>query len=202
MNSNFHRYLRGTLRRLGKVGVSIVPCFLVREAQDPVALDAASRKIRVDPKISFCSLTENDLPGIHQLRPDMSIERYRDFLRCGMLCFGLKDGDHLAAKMWMNFHDINSALFSRKLTAQEAYLFDAYSDENYRGKNLAPYLRLKCYVEAQKHGRKDIYSITEFANTPARKFKEKLGAINEALIVSWQIFGSQKHNWVVWRFRQ
>ena len=202
MNSTFHRYLQGILRRLGKAGVSITPCFFVREALDSVALEIAFRDIRIEPEFTFCALTEDDLPEINRLRPNMGIHRYRDYMRAGMLCFGLKDGEHLAAKMWINFRSINSELYSRPLTEREAYLFDAYSDENYRGKNLAPHLRLKCYAEAQARGRGEIYSITDFTNTSARKFKAKLGAINEALIVSWQLFGFKRHNWVAWRFNR
>jgi len=195
MNPAYNRYMKGTLRRLEKIGIVISPHLVVREASE-----TSARDINLDPKFRFCTLTEEDLSGIHQLRPGMSVERYQGFLRSGILCFGLKDGEHLATKMWMDLKNINSAIYSRPLSNQEAYLFDAFSDESYRGQNLAPYLRLRCYAEAQLRGRDQIYSITDFTNTSARRFKAKLGAKNEALVVYWKFFGFASHSWTIWRY--
>ena len=195
MNKTYNRYLEGVLRRLRKIGLDIRPCLLVREAESPVP-----NEISIDSKFEFSQLNESDLPGIHNLRPGMNLERYRNLLRAGKLCYGLKDGEDLVAKMWIDLEDINSLLYSRPLAAREAYLFDAFSDESYRGKNLAPFLRLKCYAEAQALGRTDIYSISDFTNTPARRFKAKLGATDEALIIYWQLFNGAAHSWTVWRY--
>jgi len=195
MNATYNRYLKGVLRRFAKIGIVIEPSLLVREA-----LQQATTEINIDPKYKFCELTENDLSGIHKLRPSMSLERYRGFLRSGILCFGLKDGGHLAAKMWIDLKKINAVTYSRPLSDQEAYLFDAFSDEACRGQNLAPYLRLQCYAEAQVRGHSEIYSITDFTNTPARKFKAKLGASNEALIIYWKLFGFASHTWIAWHY--
>jgi len=195
MNKTYNRYLEGVLRRLRKIGLDIRPCLLVREAESPVP-----NEISIDSKFEFSQLNESDLPGIHNLRPGMNLERYRNLLRAGKLCYGLKDGANLVAKMWIDLEEINSLLYSRPLTAREAYLFDAFSDDSYRGQNLAPFLRLKCYAEARALGRSDIYSISDFTNTPARRFKAKLGARDEALIVFWQFFNGAAHSWIVWRY--
>jgi hypothetical protein len=46
----------------------------------------------------------------------------------------------------------------------------------YRGRNLAPFLRYAVYEHLNRSGHTKLYSITEYFNTPAVKFKEKLGA--------------------------
>ncbi len=196
MNRTYNRCLEGVLRRLRRVGVDIRPCLLVRE--DLPGPPAA--EITIDPQFRFCQLNEDDLPGIHRLRPGMSLERYRDFLRSGKLCYGLKDGDRLVAKMWIDLERINSVLYNRPLETDEAYLFDAFADEAYRGRNLAPYLRQRCYGEVRARGRRRIYSISEFTNTPARRFKAKLGAVDVALIVFWKVPGFASRRWIVRRY--
>jgi len=196
VNKTYNRYLEGVLRRLRRIGIDIHPCLLVREALHPVA-----RVIEIDPTFTFGQLSEDDLPGIHSLRPGMNLERYRDFLRTGKFCFGVKHEGRLVAKMWIDFDRINSVLYSRPLETDEAYLFDAFSDEAYRGQNLAPFLRMQCYAQAQAMGRNRIYSISDFTNTPARRFKAKLGVQDEALILYWQLFNGRGRSRIVKRFR-
>jgi len=193
MNVTLNRYLAGIFRRLKKIGIEITPTLLVREGLEPLPT------IDIDEKFEFGQLGEHDLPGVHRLRPGMSLERYGNMLGNGKLCFGLKDSGSLVAKMWIDFEEINSVLYSRPLASNEAYLFDAFSDENYRGQNLAPYLRLRCYEVIKERGRDAIYSVTEFTNTPARKFKLKLNAQDTALIVYFNLFGRFSGSWLVRR---
>ena len=62
------------------------------------------------------------------------------------------------------------------LKDDEAYLCSAVTFRAYRGKNMAPFLRYELYKHLNQIGRTNFYSITEFFNTSAQKFKEKLGA--------------------------
>lgn len=195
MNKTYNRYLAGVLRRLRIVGVDLRPCLLVREA---IERDLA--QVDIDPRFEFCELNEDDLPGIHSLRPGMSVDRYRKLLRSGKRCFGLKDQGRLVAKMWIDLDEINSVLYSRPLTANEAYLFDAFSSEAYRGQNLAPFLRVRCYQQIRALGRTQIYSISDYTNTPARRFKEKLGARDAAFILYWRLGNGREHRWLLRRY--
>jgi GNAT superfamily N-acetyltransferase len=197
MSNTQYRYLKAIIWRLRKLGVYLHPLLIVREAMAPT-----ESEISIDPKFDYLQLTEADLPDVAQLRPTMDIERYRRFLREGKLCFGLKDGARLVANMWMDLKEINSAYYKRPLQDHEAYLFDAFSDNDYRGQNLAPYLRLKCYAEAHARGRTDVYSYTDFVNVPARRFKAKLGARDVALVVYFELFGGTGHSVTVWKYPQ
>ena len=124
MSKPTHRYLKAILWRLRKVGIYLHPLLIVREALAP-----AEREIAIDAKFEYAQLTEADLPDIQQLRPTMDIERYRGFLQEGKLCFGLKDNGRLVANMWMDLKEINSVYYKRPLKEHEAYLFDAFSDD-------------------------------------------------------------------------
>ena len=193
----FNRYLAGVLRRLHRIGIELHPFFLVREGM----VEQSSESIALNPQYQFSQLDENDLPGIHNLRPGMDINRYANMIRRGTLCFGIKDEGKLIAKMWVNLEEYNSALYSQPLQADEAYLFDAFANPDYRGQNLAPYLRLKCYQAAISRGRTRIYSISDFTNTPARKFKQKLGATNQSLMLYVKLFGSNAKLITLRRYR-
>lgn len=195
LNKTYNRYLEGAFRRLRKVGIDLHPCLLVREA-----IEADLPHVDIDPRFEFSELGEDDLPGIHNLRPGMSLDRYRRLLTAGKLCFGLKDQGRLVAKMWIDLDEINSVLYSRPLAADEAYLFDAFSDEAYRGQNLAPFLRVKCYERIRSLGRTHIYSISDYTNTPARRFKQKLGSRDAVLILYWKVFGGSEHRWILKRY--
>ena len=188
------RVLRAVWRRLRRIGIEITPCLLVREAL------STTNDIAIDTRFRWEKLGHADLPEIHRLRPGMSIERYERLLDEGKLCFGVKEGDRLVANMWCDLDEINSILYSRPLSDQEGYLFDAFSDPEYRGENLAPFLRLRCYEALQALGRPEIYSVTEYFNTPARRFKAKLAARDEALIIYVNLFDRFSRSWIVRRY--
>ena len=64
---------------------------------------------------------------------------------------------------------------------------------SYRGKGIAPYIRYQLYKELTKLGRNKLYSISDFFNAPAIKFKKKLNAKSHKLILFIEIFNK-------WRF--
>ena len=70
----------------------------------------------------------------------------------------------------------------------EAYLENMYTYENFRGKNLAPYLRYQCYKMLAGEGKNVCYSMTQCFNTSSRKFKAKLGARHRELYLHIGLF--------------
>ena len=77
---------------------------------------------------------------------------------------------------WCNLTQCLSEGYSFPLNDEEAYLFDAYTASDLRGQGLAPALRYRLYEELARLGRTKLYSISERFNTPAIRFKLKLGA--------------------------
>jgi GNAT superfamily N-acetyltransferase len=169
------RIVDGIRWRLGHLGLYITPFIMIREGAretEPFPL--------VSP-FSFCALSEIDVDELVRLEPEYDREKLLDWFASGKLCFGLRDGPRLVAKTWCDVKEVNYLPAWRKLESNEAYLFAAYSDPEYRGRNLAPMLRAASYESLRQKGFDRFYSFSEYFNLPARRFKQKLGAVEEDL---------------------
>ena len=176
------RVVDGILWRLGRVGIRITPFISNREGLgelDPVDIDGA---------FEFCELTEADIDDLVSLDPNHSAARLLEQFRQGKLCFGLRDGSRLVAKTWCDLDEVHSEVGPRKLNEGEAYLFTAYTDPEYRGRKLAPMLRSACCRELRRRRVSSFYSYSLYFNLPARRFKKKLGAVEEELKVHINLF--------------
>lgn len=107
-----------------------------------------------------------------------STEHLRTKLEDGNVCFGVKHGGKLAAFSWANFQECTFHGCPFALKENEAYLFDAYTLMEYRGRGLAPFVRQQFYKELTNLGKTRLYSVTDCFNQPAIRFKQKLGARN------------------------
>jgi hypothetical protein len=67
-----------------------------------------------------------------------------------------------------------------------------YTMDDFRGKNLAPYLRYKSYEILKELGRDKIYSVSVLFNSSAIRYKEKLNAKNLKLILYIELFKKLK----------
>lgn len=95
----------------------------------------------------------------------------------GKRCLAIRREGRIAAFTWCDYTDClfeGDRLFP--LRSNEACLFDAYTLEAFRGHDLAPFMRYRCYEELAKTGRTDCYSVTVLFNVPAVRFKKKLNA--------------------------
>jgi GNAT superfamily N-acetyltransferase len=105
-------------------------------------------------------------------------------LEQGKRCLGIRYRGEIVAFIWFNLNECtfeSHTLFI--LRENEAHLFDTYTAESFRGKSLAPHLRYRCYEELAKLGRERLYSVTVLFNTPAVRYKQKLGAQIAELMV-------------------
>ena len=189
------RVIDGIRWRLGRVGIRIVPFVTVLEGESPID------PCLLNNNFQFCSLTQDHISDLIQLEPHYTQEKLRDWFNVGKLCFGLRDDARLVAKMWCDLEDMFWEPAFRKLKPEEAYLFAAYSDPDYRGQNLAPTLRAASYKALRDMGALTFYSHSEYFNLPARRFKQKLGGIEKDLQIELGLF--KKWNWTItaWRYR-
>jgi hypothetical protein len=167
------------LYRLERMGISIKPYLIVREGV--VAPPAA---ITLDSKFSSGFAGPKDSSEIVRVEPGITAELCADRFRQGLLCFAVKEGSRIVAKMWCDLGAFNFPPSHRKLDGHEAYLFNAYVDPNVRGRNLAPFMRQECYAALRAIGRDSYFSYSDFFNIASRRFKKKLGAVDESLCVS------------------
>jgi GNAT superfamily N-acetyltransferase len=193
--SFIERVVAGLFWRLGRIGVSIKLYVTVREGE--VQPDSEL----LNDTFVFCELTEDHIDDLLQLDSlYYTTKRLTDWFKEGKLCFGLRDGERLVAKMWCDLAEVNWDPAYRKLKPQEAYLFAAFSDPEYRGQNLAPTLRAACYLALRERGRSEFYSHSEYFNLPARRFKQKLGGIEEDLQIEIRLFNKWSRTIILRRF--
>jgi len=165
--------LRIFLDGLARLGVQITPFYLTLEErpQDPPEV-----KKEFD-QYTFGLLGPEDMKTIAALplRP-FTEEDLRARLRAGCICVGVKHEKKLAAFAWANLKESTFEGCRFALKNDEAYLFDAFTYLEYRGRGLAPIARYHVYNELEKLGKTRFYSYTDCFNKSSLRFKEKLGA--------------------------
>ena len=147
--------------------------------------------INIDPGLFPCEpilLQKEEIQKIAE-HPEVghSSESLMSRLKDGCQCFGLDYQSEIAAYMWCNFRECKS-WSTFKLNSNELYLFDARVFKKFRGLNLAPYLRVHLYRYFINKGYDTFYSVTDYFNTPAKKFKKKIGAKNFRLMMCIKLF--------------
>jgi GNAT superfamily N-acetyltransferase len=115
----------------------------------------------------------------------------------GHICVGLKHEDSFAAVTWADLKECNYESLHFAMAENEAYLYDAFTLPEYRGKGLAPYMRYQCYEQLKAMGRDRFYSVSAYLNKPAIRFKQKLNARFEKLYVSIATKSGKSHTWKV-----
>lgn len=186
------RAAQAAARRLERVGIAISVFFLVREGA--VAPQETPQDDRYG-QFPVVTLVPSDINEIVELDPAESHALARERFDEGNLCFGLRDGARLVAKMWCDVRYLNHEPIRRQLALDEGYLFAAYTDPAYRGHQLAPRLRLACYEVLRRAGRTSLISHTLCCNTASRRFKAKLGAVEEGLYLHLCLFRKWSATW-------
>jgi GNAT superfamily N-acetyltransferase len=166
--------VRVLLDGLAKLGIKILIYYrMLEELHEDV-------NVQVDTGFAdyeFGFFTASDMKAMAAIpfrKP--SEEELLQRLREGKKCFGAKHNGQLIAFSW---YALNKGEFLGHrfiLRENEAYLDDAFTHVEYRGKGLAPYIRYKLYDELRPLGRYKLYSISDYFNTPSIRFKLKLNA--------------------------
>jgi len=159
--------------RFAQIGFEIVPYIFFREG----AVSVEVPEIKGDVSdYTFATLGPADMRMIAESNTGYHEEDFMSFLTAGEICLGIKLGDQIAAYMWINVKQCKFKESIIPLKRDEAYLWNMFTMESFRGLNIAPYLRYKSYEVLKGMGRDKLYSISEYFNTPAIKFKQKLNA--------------------------
>jgi GNAT superfamily N-acetyltransferase len=192
--------LRLALDVVAKLGVRIEPYYLVLELV-PEGLAGAA----VDDdsgEYSFAFLDASEMRAIMRY-PDHVIteERLSERLDRGNQCLAAKHGDTIVAFHWIDFAECRfSAHHLFALKDNEAYLFDGYTVESFRGRGIAPALRRRAYAELSRAGRTRLYSITAVLNPAAAAFKRKLDARSLELGIYLTLFSRWRSHFVLRRY--
>ena len=136
----------------------------------------------------FSVFSRDDVMSISRLSErDGYVDRQYviDNFQRGDTCVGIKYKGEIAAFTWFSVDATRTQLYSCKLTANEAFLYDMYVLQSFRGKNLAPILRYKNYEALKTMGRDTFYSVTLISNAASLRFKWKLKA--RKVFFAWYI---------------
>ncbi|MFC1603516.1 GNAT family N-acetyltransferase [Planctomycetota bacterium] len=144
---------------------------------------------------SFEFLRPDKMKDISWLKAKQSIEEKVKRLEDGSKCLGVKYKGEIIGYTWAELCKCSDVFYKTELKSNEAYLRDMHISRSFRGKNIAPHLRIECYKALISMGYDTCYSISDYFNTPSIKFKKKLNAkfLNMSLYVN--LFKKFSWNW-------
>jgi hypothetical protein len=171
---------------LTRIGIDITPYYLFQEGINGTEIPEI-KGIAADYSCELLSL--EDMKIIEAVNfVGLSEKKLIDLLNAGEKCIGIKHKGEIAAFMWINFIEFSYRSTFMHLKSNEAYLWFMNTMESYKGRNLAPYLRYKSYEMLKEMGRDKLYSVSDYFNSPAVKFKKKLNAKKLKLILDILLF--------------
>jgi GNAT superfamily N-acetyltransferase len=170
--------------------IRISPIYIYQEGLDLAPADLKTDKLN-GYKIGFAGREE--MPRLTGF-PDRiePLRKLNKRLDRGGLCIAAWSGGEIAAFSWASLKEFSYEAFERPLGEHEAYLHDAYTAKEHRGRGLILYLRYRLYQELSLRGRHTLFSISERFNPPSLRFKNKLGAKIVGSSVSLDLFGLWK----------
>jgi len=180
------------IARLDRLGVTIDPYILWREGVRPYPNDWPGLAQDFPSSV----LDASDIPAVAAC-VSRTEEQIRARLNKGHQCIVLKNGGTVAGYTWADFSELSDAACDYELSPGQAYLYDAYIAPKFRGRGLAPYMRVEAYRHMHQADRHTFFSISDYFNSPAIKFKEKLNA--EAIRLYLRIKLGDRHigNWLL-----
>jgi len=182
---------------LSRVGLTLNPYILFREGVRPHQINWPGLASEFPSSV----LAASDLAAVAACvsRTEQQIQARLDK---GHLCVMLKHGTHIAGCTWADFDEVNDAACGYELGPGEAYLYDAFIAPEFRGRGLAPYMRVESYRHLRRAGRHTFYSISDYFNSPAIRFKEKLNAEAIRLYLQIKLGDRQVGQWLLRDFEQ
>jgi len=117
-----------------------------------------------------------ELQDIVRQNPSVYTASWKERFEKSHLCVALLKSGRLAAYCWADPEEFNFSPRSLSLEAGDAYLYDAFTIDAFRGQGLAPYMRKQCYRILNEQGYDRFYSVSDLSNSSTIKFKKKLHA--------------------------
>jgi hypothetical protein len=177
--------LQSIRNQLAHIGIEISPYYLAQVGKYPIA----EPRIRGDSNdfiVSFFNEAECIKAG--ESARGYSPENFLQRLKQGKKCYGIKHHDNIVAFVWFDLKQCSFKPQQFWLKKNEAYIHSMYTMEEYRGRNIARFLEFQSYQELKKMNKTVIYSISEYFNKAAIKYKKDLKAENLHLFVYIELF--------------
>jgi len=164
------------------LGFRFFPYYLMEEGSSVLSNSGS------DPEgFELCVINHEDLQNPDQFGPSVRLEQWKQRLEKGHVCIALRKSGEVAAYCWADTKEFNFRPESFSLKKEEAYLYDAYVEDTFRGQGLAPYMRIQCYRLLNSRGFNRFYSVSDYFNTPTHRFKKKLNARAVRLVLKIEL---------------
>lgn len=186
-------FVQRVLERLRRAGLEIVVYQWVAEGECDPPISPKPADLDLRPVF----LDDSHIGQIAATRKWIVREELIRRLQGGQLCIGVFIGDKLAAYMWVDPFECNHPPNRAPLSAGEAYLYEAYSLPEFRGRDVAPFMRRSAYDLLRSRGFNRFYSITDYFNASAARFKQKLGARPICLYLYLKLGARWSGNWKI-----
>jgi hypothetical protein len=188
-------FLFGLRNRLTRLGLDFDPFYWVLEGASDIEPPQIKDNNTSDYEIVYLGIDEIDTVRKKIVGTDQT-PRILDF-HSQIMCIALSHKGEIAAFTLIELDHFKYKRIVFHLKKNEAYLFNMYTFEDHRGKNLAPYLRYQSYLMLRNMGRDRIYSITQFFNKSAKRFKKKLNSRNLKLYISIILFKKYHYHYLL-----
>lgn len=190
-------FLFGIRNRLAKIGLDITPYYWVKEESEPCTMPI----IKDDcSKYTVRYLGKEEFSEVSHVKSGPEYDIMMQSIDKGQLVVALENEGIVAAYTFVEPNDFEFNGRKFKLAPNEAYLLNMWTFHEYRGRNLAPYLRYQTYQLLKEKGIDVKYSITNFFNKSSIKFKNKLNAKHLYLYLSVVVFKRYKWNFTLRKF--
>ena len=178
-------FLQGVRHGLAKIGIDIMPYYWVEEeyipAKKPIIRTEASN-------FKFISLNADQIESIKSKSDSISEKKIIESIADGQECIGLLHDNDIAAYMFIKLKEFTFKNRLFQLKPNQAYLLNMYTFNEYRGKNLAPFLRFLCYRYLEEKGITSKFSVSNYFNKSAIRFKQKLNSRPVKLLAHIELF--------------
>jgi len=171
-SSRYGLFTQRLLQRLRKhLKINYQPYYVFREGHVPI--DEPWREL--PDNLSVAVLTQQDYTRVVGLSAWATAEEVQRRLAAGHVCTLICQADVVAGYTWADLQEVNDRHCNYPLPAGHAYLYDAFVANEFRGGGLASNMRAACYAHLRSMGVTGFISVSDQYNTPALKFKQRLG---------------------------
>ncbi len=186
-----------TERILPRLGIQIQCYYWIQEGLN------GSKPPGLPPDLDGCTFSAF---GPDEIRTLVTVVPWRseaEWLRRldeGKRCFGLKHHGQIAGIVWCNFVECTYPWHRVPLRENEVYVFDQFTPDAFRGKNVASCLLCQTYDALRGMGRDTFYSVVERFNSSSVRVRKKVNARFLELAVGVNLFGKICRHYVIRKY--
>lgn len=186
-------FWHGLRNRLARIGLDFMPYYW-----EIGSIDIPQPQLRDDESLYELShFGEEEISYIKKNVLGIDHKDLMNDLKNGDTCLGIKKSAEICVYTFIKHVPFSIRGRTFNLKPSEGYVHHTYTFEDFRGLNLAPYLRYQCYSFLKDKGVDTYYSISEYFNKPTLRYKQKLQVKPLKLYLSVVLFKKWQFNYTL-----